>query len=89
LPCKTDLARDKDFWAALSAFFFQTLLRVFFFAFDVRFLGTAIKFYRYYFKYKLQSTTNSIKNQIMKSNLIFYWISFNDKIKEDVNVLSR
>jgi hypothetical protein len=41
----------------LSAFFFQTLLRVFFFAFDVRFLGTAIKFDRYWFEYKIQSTT--------------------------------
>ena len=41
-PLSTDLANDKDFCAALSAFFFQVALREFFFDFDVRFLGTAI-----------------------------------------------
>jgi len=44
LPLKMDFANDKDFCADFTAFLFQLALRLFFFAFDVRFLGTAIIF---------------------------------------------
>jgi len=37
-----DLAKDKDFWAALYPFRFQFAFRAFFLDFDVRFLGTAM-----------------------------------------------
>ena len=37
-PCKTDFAKDKDFFAALFAFLFQLALRLSLFVFDVRFL---------------------------------------------------
>ena len=43
-PCKTDFARDKDFWAALFAFLFQLTFRLSLFILDVRFFGTAIEF---------------------------------------------
>ena len=42
LPRKIDFANDKDFCADFAAFLFQLALRLFFFAFDVRFLGTAM-----------------------------------------------
>ena len=41
-PRKTDFAKDKAFWAVLSAFRFHVAFREFFFDFEVRFLGTAI-----------------------------------------------
>lgn len=44
-PRNIDLAKAKDFWAALYPFLFQFAFREFFFAFDVRFLGTAIAFF--------------------------------------------
>jgi hypothetical protein len=37
-------AREKDFFVWEEIFSFQRVLRVFLFAFEVRFLGTAIKF---------------------------------------------
>ena len=42
LPRNIDFARDKDFFASKYAFLFQFAFRLFFFAFDVLFLGTAI-----------------------------------------------
>jgi len=50
LPLKIDFANDKDFWADFAAFLFQLALRLFFFAFDVRFLGTAMIFFNFYLK---------------------------------------
>jgi len=44
LPVKIALPKDMAFWAAFWAFCFQTALRVADFAFEVRFLGTAIIF---------------------------------------------
>ena len=41
-PSTADFAKDKAFSACLLAFFFQFAFRAFFFALDVRFLGTAI-----------------------------------------------
>ena len=37
-----DFAKDKDFFTSLLGILFQFALRVFFFDFEVRFLGTAI-----------------------------------------------
>ncbi len=37
-------AREKDFFVWAEIFCFQRVLRVFLFAFEVRFLGTAIRF---------------------------------------------
>ena len=41
-PRNIDLAKEKDFSAALQLFRFQIAFLAFFFDFDVRFLGTAI-----------------------------------------------
>jgi hypothetical protein len=46
LPLKNDFDKDKAFCVNLLAFLFQVALREFFFDFEVRFLGTAIIFFK-------------------------------------------
>jgi hypothetical protein len=65
-PRNIDFANENDFWAALYPFLFQFAFREFFFAFDVRFLGTAICIIIIFDKYLfLDNTLYYLKSQIV------------------------